>query len=72
MAIEETGGDVVVAVAEDGGGDLDGIAEDALGGMSAVVNGGLDLFDDDSAAAFGGFHARCNSFAISRDGSRCG
>jgi hypothetical protein len=24
-----------------------------------VVDGGLDLFDDDAAAAFVGFHARC-------------
>ena len=58
VAIEEARGDVVVAIAEDGGGDFDVVAEDALGGIAAVVDLGLDLFDDDALAAFGGFHAR--------------
>ncbi len=59
VTVAETGGDVVVAVREDGGGDGDGVADDALDGVAAVVDGGLDLFDDDAAAAFVGFHARC-------------
>jgi hypothetical protein len=51
-----------VAVAEDGGGDLDGVAEDALGGMAATIDGWLDVFDDDSLAAFKGLHACCDSY----------
>ena len=62
VAIEEACGDVIVAVAEDGGGDLDGVAEDALGGMAAVVDRWLDLFDDDSLAAFDWLHACGGSF----------
>ena len=56
VAVEQAGGDVVVAIGEDGGGDGDGVADDALDGVTAGVDGGLDLFDDDAAAAFGGFH----------------
>ena len=69
MAIEEAGGDVIVSVAEDGGGDLDGVAEDALGRIAAIVDRGLDLFDDDSFAAFGRFHAwrgSCGFDAVER------
>ncbi len=55
---------MIVAVAEDGGGDFDLIAEDALGGITTVIDGGLDLFDDDSLATFAGLHLRCNSFAV--------
>jgi hypothetical protein len=62
VAIEQARGDVVVAVGEDGGGDLDGVAEDALGGMAATIDGWLDVFDDDSLAAFKGLHACCDSY----------
>ena len=57
MAVEETGGDVVVAVAEDGGGDGDLVAEDAAGGVAAAVDRRLDRFDDDALTAFSRFHS---------------
>lgn len=72
MAEEKACGDVIVAIAKDSGGDRDDVTEDAFGGMAAEVDGGLDIFDDDSFAAFAWFHARYNSFAGYRDGSRCG
>ncbi len=57
VAVVQTGGDVIVSVAEDGGGDVDGVAEDALGRIAAIVDGWLDLFDEDSLTAFGWLHS---------------
>ncbi len=56
VAVEELSADVVVAVGEDGCGYGDLVVEDAFGGVAAVVDLGLNLFDDDAAAAFDGFH----------------
>jgi hypothetical protein len=61
VAIVQACGDVVVAIGEDSSRDGDVVADDALGGVTASVDGGLDLFDNDAAAAFGGFHAASNS-----------
>jgi hypothetical protein len=47
---------MVVPVGKDGGSDSDGVAEDALGRVTPRVDGGLDLFDDDSLATFGRLH----------------
>jgi hypothetical protein len=55
---------MIMTIAEDGCGDFDLVAEDALGGIAAVVDCWLDLFDNDSLAAFAWFHARYNSFTV--------
>ena len=57
VLVEQARGDVVVAVGEDGGGDLDPIAENAACRVTAAIDLGLDLFDDDSLTAFGRFHS---------------
>jgi hypothetical protein len=56
MLVEEAGEDVVVTVGEDGGRDLHAIIEEAAGGLASAVDLRLDLFDDDSLAAFDWFH----------------
>jgi hypothetical protein len=64
MLVEQAGGDVVVAVGEDGGSDVYGIAKDAAGGVTATIDLGLDVFDDDALAAFYGFHSFSSPFHL--------
>jgi hypothetical protein len=61
MAIQQTRGNMIVAIAEDSSGDGDKVAERALGWIAARVHLRLDLFNDDAAATLSGLHAASKS-----------
>jgi hypothetical protein len=56
VAVEQAGGDVVVAIAEDGGGNGDLIVDDAANGVTPALDYGLDGFDNDPATTLGRLH----------------
>ena len=70
-AVENSAGDVVVTVGEDCCSHSDGVTENSLGGIAARINLRLDLFDNDAATAFNGFHSTgfllCFAISVNND-----
>ena len=62
-AVQQQGGDLVVAIGENVGFDNNGVTDDALGGEATGVDFGLNVLDDNPRATLDAVHGGHTSCA---------